>query len=128
MPMYSTNLKQFQIRHLLVGFVVVGVGMGMIFSAWSFSVTLGILVIAAATGWALGYCSMFVSDLIDDRKIDERVWGSRFFNFVGLLIVLVTVAVVAFLGLVASFQFLTFILDLVVPENARISEPRLFNW
>ena len=97
--MFSKNLKQFEIRHVLVGTVLVAGAMGLIATQWYLAMLLGILILVGIVGGSFSYGLMFISDLIDDRRIDDRNRRSRFFNCSGLLILLVTAVSVVLLGL-----------------------------
>ena len=102
--MFSNNLKQFGIRHVLVGTVLVGIAMGLISTQWALAVMLGVLILVGLTGGLLSYVMMFISDLVDDRRIDDRNLLSRFLNWVGLLIILATSLAVILLGAAILFQ------------------------
>ena len=111
--MFSKNVKQFGIRHVLIGTVLVGIAMGLIATQWNLAVMLGYLILVGFAGGLLSYSMMFISDLIDDRRIDDRSRRSRFFNFVGLLIVLLTVLTVGLLGVVLLLQTAIWLLERV---------------
>ena len=108
--MFSSNLRQFGIRHVLIGTVLVSIAMGLIATQWNVTVMLGIIILVGFSGGVCSYVMMFISDLIDERRIDERNRRSRFLNFVGLLIILLTALTVMLLSVV--FLFLTLVWSL----------------
>lgn len=111
--MFSSNLRQFGIRHVLIGTVLVSIAMGLIATKWRLVSMLGIIMLVGFIGGAFSYAMMFISDLIDDRRVDDRKIRSRFFNFMGLSTLLVTALTVMLLGLVLLFMTLFWLLERV---------------
>ncbi len=102
--MYSDNMKQFRIRHIFTGVVLVSIAMGLITTEWPLAATLGKLLLVICIGTFFSYLMMFISDLIDDRRIDDRRLLSRFFNLIGLIFIMVTFLTAIPLGFVFLFQ------------------------
>lgn len=109
--MYSANVKKFSIRHLLIGSALLSFGLGLVLSKYYVLVTFGIALLSAMLGFFLAYCLFFVSDLIDDRPVDDRRLSSRFFNFMGLLVVMFTVLIVVVLLIIFLLQIVYWILN-----------------
>lgn len=117
--MISTNLKQFGIKHLLAAFVLVSISMGLIATKWSLAVSLGFLILVGVAGSFSSFVMMSISDLIDDRRIDDRNLASRFSNCLGLLILAVTALTVVTWGAMLMLQLGLWLLEEVPPvENA----------
>ena len=109
--MFSADVRQFKIRNLLIGLFLFGVGMGLITTNSRVLSSWGITVLAGVAGVAVAYAMMFVSDLLDTNRVDDRKLSSRFFNALGLSAVIATVLLVAITGLVAGLQTLLWLLD-----------------
>ncbi len=117
--MFSANMKQFGIRHVFAGFILVSVGMALVFSGWYPAITLGILLLVAASGGFFASVLMLVSDMIDDRRIDDRKRLSRFFNFCALMVVATTTICVLGLGVLFLLEFGFAMLDeVLLPDNS----------
>lgn len=111
--MFSKNVKQFGIRHVLIGTVVVAIAMGLIATKWKVAVSLGTLILVGFTGGFFSLAMMFISDLIDDRRIDDRSKRSRIFNFAGLVILLATAVTVILMAMTILIQSAIWFLDRV---------------
>lgn len=88
--MFSADVRQFRIKHILVGFLLVGLAMSLVMSESIVSFLWGELILIGIVGATLSYVMLFVSDTIDNRPIDDRKLSSRFFNMLGLVILIGT--------------------------------------
>lgn len=109
--MFSSDVKQFKIRHVLIAIVVFAIGMGLVSSGQTLLIQWGALLLAAIVGVTLAYMALFTSDLIDIKRIDDRRLMSRFFNSIGLFIIAVTMLVLLVFGAIVFFQSLVWFLD-----------------
>ena len=109
--MFNDNIRQFGIRHILVGTVLVSIAMGLLATLSDLAVMLAVLILVAIAGGLSSSAMMFVSDLIDNRRIDDRRKLSRFFNFAGLVIILVTALTLFLLGVVFLLQLAIWFLE-----------------
>lgn len=111
--MFSDNIRQFRIRHILVATGLVAIAMGLFATRSDLVMPLATWILVAIAGGLSSFAMMFVSDLIDNRRIDDRKRLSRFFNAIGLLILLVTALTLCLLGVVILFQLAVWLLEMV---------------
>ena len=102
--MFSTDVKQFRLSHILVAFVLFGGAMALIASGEDLSVQWGWFFMTGLVGTSLAFGAMFVADLIDVRRMDDRKLSSRFFNGVGLGLLALTVLILLVFGAIVVFQ------------------------
>ena len=113
--MVATDIKQFSIRQLLFCVVVFGIGMGLVSSETEAGVAWGVPILVGLTGVFFGYSLMFVSDMIDKRRIDLRISSSRFFNSCALMTIVGTCLLVIFLICIAVLRTPALLLDFLYP-------------
>lgn len=115
--MFSTDVRQFKIRSLLIAFVLFSIAMGLITTRSWVLVSWGILILVGVVGFTAAFAMFFASDLIDNRRVDDRKLASRFFNAAGVLAVVATLAVILLIGAVVLLQTGMWMLDPNLIEN-----------
>ena len=77
----STNVTQFTIRHML-NCMALTAGAGVVYAINPLAgrgMFMGLCILAA--GWTI----LFVSDYMDSRPIDDRVWWNQAMNTIGVI-------------------------------------------
>ena len=109
--MFSADVKQFRISHILIAFVMFGAAMGLISSGEDLSFQWGVFLMTGLVGTSMAYFCMFVADVIDIRRMDDRKSSSRFFNGIGLGLLAFTLLILLAFGAFVMFQSVLWFLD-----------------
>lgn len=88
----------------MIGLLVTAVAMALLSTKSQLPLMWGAFFLTGILGLFFTYAMMFISDWIDDRRMDDRKLSSRFFNGIGLLIIAGTALVLLGLGAYALFM------------------------